>query len=224
LKGDETIEGSIAKAIKDALDAYRPKAEHIVDLVDPAGNVTVELVDSSMMLNCEKAETQNDITIAKQVGYLKPGTTIPEGTTVEDLIKMIFTKVLGLEGCNNPSASISDIPNTTMEVGYVYSGSATATFNDGSWKNEEGWKNEYSGNKSTQAYGCICDTYKFTGMGVDDTATASNTAIIDNYTINKGNNNVKVIINHKASVNTPVNQNGISLTAGDVNDTTTYKP
>jgi len=42
LKGDETVTGSIAKAIKDALDAYRPKAAHIAELVDSAtSNVTV---------------------------------------------------------------------------------------------------------------------------------------------------------------------------------------
>lgn len=219
------IDTSIGKMIQDALDGYELTAENFVKLVDSSNsNVKVSILDSSLVLEADSATT-DDVTSTKTVGYVTSGMTIPEGTTLQQLVDMIFTKIRGLEGANAPSGSISGITATTMEVG-VELGTAktiTASFTDGSWKNEESWKNSYSGNQTTQLYGSTATNYAFSGM-VSGTGTSNTITVPADYVIVKGANTVTVVITNTNSTNVPVNEAGTALKAGSVNDTEHYKP
>ena len=211
--------------IQNALDGYELTAENFVNLVDSSNsNVKVSILDSSLVLEAESATT-DDVTSTKTVGYVTSGMTIPEGTTLQQLVDMIFTKIRGLEGANAPSGSISGITATTMEVGAEL-GTAktiTASFTDGSWKNEESWKNSYSGNQTTQPYGSTATNYAFSGM-VSGTGTSNTITVPADYVIVKGDNKVQVVISNTNSTNVPVNEAGTELIAGSVNDTEHYKP
>lgn len=219
------IDTSIGKMIQDALDGYELTAENFVNLVDSSNsNVKVSILDSSLVLEAESATT-DDVTSTKTVGYVTSGMKIPEGTTLQQLVDMIFTKIRGLEGANAPSGSISGITATTMEVGAKL-GTAktiTASFADGSWKNEESWKNSYSANQSTQPYGSTATNYAFSGM-VSGTGTSNTITVPADYVIVKGANTVTVVISNTNSTNIPVNEAGAALKAGSVNDTEHYKP
>jgi len=136
---------------------------------------------------------------------------------------MIFTKVLGLNGEQRPTASASGITAQTMEIGATINNVVvTGTFIDGYWKNEEDWKNSFSP-EGKQMYGCIAQTYEFTGM-VEQEASTIRTATINDYMIEQGNNNVTCKIVFSGSNEVPVNQNGAALEEGTVSDTTHYKP
>ena len=219
------VDTSIGKMIQDALDGYELTAENFVKLVDSSNsNVKVSISDSSIVLEADSATT-DDVTSTKTVGYVTSGMTIPEGTTLQQLVDMIFTKIRGLEGANAPSGSISGITATTMEVG-VELGSAktvTAGFTDGSWKNEESWKNSYSSNQPTQPYGSTVTNYAFSGM-VSGSGASNTITVPANYVIVKGDNKVQVVITNTNSTNVPVNEAGEELIAGSVNDTEHYKP
>ena len=219
------VDTSIGKMIQDALDGYELTAENFVKLVDSSNsNVKVSISDSSIVLEADSATT-DDVTSTKTVGYVTSGMTIPEGTTLQQLVDMIFTKIRGLEGANAPSGSISGITATTMEVG-VELGSAktvTAGFADGSWKNEESWKNSYSSNQPTQPYGSTVTNYAFSGM-VSGSGASNTITVPANYVIVKGDNKVQVVITNTNSTNVPVNEAGEELIAGSVNDTEHYKP
>ena len=216
---------SIGKMIQDALDGYELTAENFVKLVDSTNsNVKISINDSSLVLEADSATT-DDVTTTKTVGYVTSGMTIPEGTTLQQLVDMIFTKIRGLEGATAPSGSISGITAATMEVGAELGSAITVTagYTDGSWKNEESWKNSYSDNKSTQPYGSTATNYAFSGMVSGSGATNTVTVPVD-YVIVKGDNKVQVVITNTNSTNVPVNEAGTALIAGSVNDTVHYKP
>ena len=219
------VDTSIGKMIQDALEEYELTAEKFVKLVDSSNsNVKVSILDSSLVLEADSATT-DDVTSTKTVGYVTSGMTIPEGTTLQQLVDMIFTKIRGLEGANAPTGSISGITATTMEVG-VELGSAktvTAGFADGSWKNEESWKNSYSGNQPTQPYGSTATNYAFSGM-VSGSGASNTITVPADYVIKEGDNKVQVVITNTNSTNVPVNEAGTALIAGSVNDTEHYKP
>jgi hypothetical protein len=200
-------------------------AENFVKLVDSSNsNVKVSVLDSSLVLEAESATT-NNVTTTKTVGYVASGMTIPEGTTLQQLVDMIFTKIRGLEGATAPSGSISGITATTMEVGAELGSDITVTakFTDGSWKNEESWKNSYSGNQTTQPYGSTATNYAFSGM-VSGSGASNTVTVPADYVIVKGDNKIQVVITNTNSTNVPVNEAGTALIAGSVNDTEHYKP
>lgn len=210
--------------IQDALDGYELTAENFVKLVDSSNsNVKVSILDSSLVLEADSATT-DDVVAAKGAGYITPGMTIPEGTSLQDLVNMIFTKVLGLDGATAPKAGISGISTTTKEVGEVISSiTVTASYTDGHWDNEDDWKNSYSGNQPYQLYGTSAQTYAFSGMK-SVAAQAGNSITITNYEVQYGNQSETVTIVNNNSQNVPVNQNGVALQEGSANTTTTYKP
>lgn len=216
---------SIGKMIQDALDGYELTAENFVKLVDSTNsNVKVSINDSSLVLEADSATT-DDVTTTKTVGYVTSGMTIPEGTTLQQLVDMIFTKIRGLEGATAPSGSISGITAATMEVGAELGSAITVTagYTDGSWKNEESWKNSYSDNKSTQPYGSTATNYAFSGM-VSGSGASNTVTVPADYVIVKGDNKVQVVITNTNSTSVPVNEAGTALIAGSVNDTEHYKP
>ncbi len=216
---------SIGKMIQDALDGYELTAENFVKLVDSSNsNVKVSILDSSLVLEADSATT-DDVTTTKTVGYVTSGMTIPEGTTLQQLVDMIFTKIRGLEGANAPQGSISGITAATMEVGTELGSAKTVTagFTDGSWKNEESWKNSYSGNQTTQPYGSTATNYAFSGM-VSGSGASNTITVPADYVIVKGANTVTVEITNTNSTNVPVNEAGTALKAGSANDTEHYKP
>ena len=162
------------------------------------------------------------VTAAKEVGYIKPGDEIPPGKTLQDIVDMIFTKVLGLDAnSTSPSVSVSGIIEKTYEINYTFTDPivVTAAFNDGHWNNEDRWLK--NGNPY-QLFGTTAETYTFTGMKNVE-AQQSNQISIENYTVIAGAQNVNVLVNHTNSVNIPVNQNDIQLNRGNVNNSTTYK-
>ena len=219
------IDTSIGKMIQDALDGYELTAENFVKLVDASNsNVKVSIIDSSLVLEADSATT-DDVTSTKTVGYVTSGMKIPEGTTLQQLVDMIFTKVRGLSGAKAPSGSISGITASTMEVGATLGEAkpVTAGFTDGYWINEESWKNSYSNNKDTQPYGSTATNYAFSGM-VSGSGTSNTITVPANYIIVKGTNKVQVVISNTNSTNVPVNESGTALIAGSVNDTEHYKP
>lgn len=219
------IDTSIGKMIQDALDGYELTAENFVKLVDSSNsNVKVSIFDSSLVLEADSATT-DDVTTTKTVGYVTSGMTIPEGTTLQQLVDMIFTKIRGLEGANAPQGSISGITAATMEVGTELGSAKTVTagFTDGSWKNEESWKNSYSGNQTTQPYGSTATNYAFSGM-VSGSGASNTITVPADYVIVKGDNKVQVVITNTNSTNIPINEAGTALKAGSVNDTEHYKP
>lgn len=219
------VDTSIGKMIQDALDGYELTAENFVKLVDSSNsNVKVSILDSSLVLEAESATT-DDVTTTKTVGYVTSGMTIPEGTTLQQLVDMIFTKIRGLEGATAPSGSISGITAATMEIGAELGSAKTVTagFADGSWKNEESWKNSYSDNKSTQPYGSTATNYVFSGM-VSGSGESNTITVPADYIIKEGDNKVQVVITNTNSTNVPVNEAGTALIAGSVNDTEHYKP
>ena len=220
-----SIDTSIGKMIQDALDGYELTAENFVRLVDSSNsNVKVSILDSSLVLEADSATT-DDVTSTKTVGYVTSGMKIPEGTTLQQLVDMIFTKVRGLAGANAPSGFISGITASTMEVGAKLGAAKTVTagFTDGSWKNEESWKNSYSSNKDTQPYGSTATNYAFSGM-VSGSGASNTITVPADYTILKGANTVQVVITNTNSTNVPVNEAGTQLKVGSVNDTEHYKP
>lgn len=216
---------SINTMIEEALAEYELTAAKFMEIVDTANsNVEIKIVDSSLVLTAEEQSTTEDVVSAKTVGYLTSGTTIPEGTTLQDLVDMIFTKVLGLDGATAPKATISGITAATYEVGTILSDiTVTGDYVDGQWDNEEDWKNSYSDNKAYQPYGTTAQTYAFSGM-TTVAAQASNTTTISNYVVAKGAQKVTVTVTNNNSQNVPVNQVGTALTSGSINNTTTYKP
>lgn len=166
------------------------------------------------------AVTENEITTQKAVGYLNAGTPIPAGTSLEEVLKMIFNKVLGLSGAQAPTTSISGITTATKEVGDTYSGTVTATFNDGYWKNEESWTK--SGIGPNQPYGCTATGYTFGGT---ITGTQNeNVLTITDYVVKSGTQDVTCKSAYTASVNVPVKQDLTELESGTANDSTHYKP
>lgn len=219
------IDTSIGQMIQNALDGYELTAENFVRLVDSSNsNVKVSILDSSLVLEADSTTT-DDITSTKTVGYVTSGMTIPEGTTLQKLVDMIFTKIRGLAGANEPSGSISGITETTMEVGTELGSAKTITvsFTDGSWKNEESWKNSYSANQTTQPYGSTATNYVFSGM-VSGSGTSNSITVPANYVIVEGDNKIQVVITNTNSTNVPVNEAGIVLKDGNVNDTEHYIP
>lgn len=172
-----------------------------------------------------KSTTTDTVTSAKTVGYIQKGDEIPAGKTLQDIVNMIFTKILGLKSTStSPSASLSGITSKTYEVNdTINSITLTASYTDGHWNNEEDWKNSYSGNKTYQDFGTSALTYQFSGMTSRDASTL-NTITITDYKVNKGTQKVTVKISHSDSTYIPVNQNGIQLTEGNVNNSTTYVP
>lgn len=194
-------------------------AEAIANLISNESTVKVTIKNDKLVID---AVTTENVTVAKAVGYLNANDTIPAGTTLQELVNMIFTKVLGLKSsATAPSVSITGITKDTKEVGELYSGTVTATFSDGRWNNEDDWANENSGNKTYQPYGCTAKSYSFSGMSC---SASNNTATITQYPIVKGTNRVSVTVAYNASTNTPVNQNGVGLKEGTENSTTTFKP
>lgn len=222
---DEDFKEALKNTINLLFAKYKLTAENFVKLVDSSNsNVKVSINNSSLVLEADSATT-DDVTSKTDVGYVKLGTTIPEGTTLQQLVNMIFTKIRGLEGANAPFGSISGIPATTMEVGAKLGSSITVTagFADGSWKNEGSWKNSYSGNQPIQPYGSTATNYTFSGMVSGSGAT--NTIIVPaDYIIVKDNNNVQVVITNTNSSNVPVNEAGENLKIGSNNDTEHYIP
>lgn len=219
------IDTSIGQMIQNALDGYELTAENFVRLVDSSNsNVKVSILDSSLVLEADSA-TKEDVTSTKTVGYVTSGMKIPEGTTLQQLVDMIFTKIRGLEGANAPSGFISGITASTMEVGAKLGAAKTitASFADGSWKNEESWKNSYSANQTTQPYGSTATNYSFSGM-VSGSGASNTITVPADYVIVKGDNKVQVVITNTNSTNVPVNEAGTQLTAGSVNNTEYYKP
>ena len=159
---------------------------------------------------------------AKEVGYIKVGDEIPPGKTLQDIVDMIFTKILGLAtNSTNPSVSLSGLNGRAYEINYTFTEpiTVTATFNDGHWNNEDGWLKD---GHSYQNFGTVAETYTFSGMKNVE-AQQNNQITIENYTVIPGQQKINVLVNHAASVNIPVNQNGVQLNVGNVNNSTTYK-
>ena len=158
---------------------------------------------------------------AKEVGYIKVGDEIPAGKTLQGIVDMIFTKVLGLSAnATSPSVEITGITDKAYEVNYLFTNSITltATYRDGHWNNEDEWKKSGS---TYQNFGTSPLTYEFTGMK-EVPAQRNNSITINNYVVKKGTQNVTVTVSHTNSMNVPVNQNNESLILGNVNSTTTY--
>lgn len=219
------IDTSIGKMIQDALDGYELPAENFVRLIDSSNsNVKVSILDSSLVLEADSATTA-DVNSTKTVGYVTSGMKIPEGTTLQQLVNMIFTKVRGLASAKAPSGSISGITASTKEVGARLGSDTpiTAGFTDGYWINEESWKNTHSNNKDTQPYGSTATNYAFSGM-VSGSGASNTITVPADYIIVKGNNKVQVEITNTNSTNVPVNEAGTNLKSGNANNTEYYKP
>ena len=206
------IDTSIGKMIQDALDGYELTAENFVKLVDSSNsNVKVSILDSSLVLEADSATT-DDVTTTKTVGYVTSGMTIPEGTTLQQLVDMIFTKIRGLEGATSAKVTLSNVPGNTHEIGELIDVALSATYTDGAWINEERW------GAGTQAYQSSASGYTFKLNNVE-----TNNGVYDDYVV-KATNVISVTATHTASTVVPKNENGSNLTQGTVNDTEHYIP
>lgn len=183
---------------------------------------SVQITEDEEGISILSACTTAAITPTKTVGYLDSGTVIPQGTSLQEILNKIFTKIRGLSGKTDVSGSISGITAATKEIGSTVDVSITASFTDGSWTNEGGWSNTHSGGKTTQPYGCTLTSYTYSGL--ISKAASTDTSISGSGTISSGSNTVSVVISYSASKNVPVNENGVALTIGKSNTTTTYVP
>lgn len=207
------VDTSIGKMIQDALDGYELAAENFVKLVDSSNsNVKVSISDSSIVLQADDCTTSDDVTSKKDVGYVKSGMTIPEGTTLQQLVDMIFTKIRGLEGATSAKVTLSNVPGNTHEIGETINVVLSAAYTDGSWTNEEGW------GSGTQAYQSSASDYTFK---LDNIETSD--GVYNDYLV-KATNATSVIATHTASTVVPKNEAGSNLIQGEVNDTEHYVP
>lgn len=164
-------------------------------------------------------KVNDGFTTTQKVGYIEEGTTFHEGTTWQDILQQMLCKVRGLESSAvAPKAGISGINTETIEVGTVINKSVTASYTDGNWNNEGGWK--LSGS-TKQMYGTTCNSYTFNGMGV---VGSGNTGTVSGYTVQLGTQRVSVTANNTNSTNVPIAENGSALASGSSNNSTTYKP
>lgn len=204
------IDTSIGKMIQDALDGYELTAENFVKLVDSSNsNVKVSILDSSLVLEANSATT-DDVISTKTVGYVTSGMTIPEGTTLQQLVDMIFTKIRGLEGATAPSVSLNGVPGNTHEIGETINVTLSSAYTDGSWTNEERW------GAGKQSYQSSASSYIFK---LDNVETSD--GVYNNYVV-KASNNARVDVNHTGSTVIPKNEAGTDLIKGSTNDTEHY--
>lgn len=222
--GIYTNENSVHYWIQNAIQNIDLTAENFMKIVDSSSsNVSIGIKDSSLVFEVDDAATTDSVVTAQNVGYITKGMTIPEGTTLQELVNMIFTKILGLSGSTEPSLTISGISGGTKEVGEVLTNlTASVTYKDGSWKNEESWQKNGIG--PNQPYGTSALTYSFNGLDISVGPQSGNSVSIPSYQIIKGSQSLNVTVTNTNSVNVPVNQALQQLEVGTSNTTTTYKP
>lgn len=210
-------------------EGFELTAQKIKDLVNgEESNVEVSVVadaegkEKLVFTAADAASTEKVIAGAK-VGYVNASDEIPAGTTIQDLIEMIFTKVLGLRSAKAPSNTLKLSVTTDREVGEVISSiTATAAYNDGYWINEKNAEGVDWGD-GKQYYDCTVKEYTFTDFAGEDSVETVNTLTVKDHVVVEGANTMSVVTSYNDCANVPVKSNGEPLTEGDTNDSKNYK-
>lgn len=144
--------------------------------------------------------TNKDIIIAGvNVGNLKDGDVIPEGTTLTSLLERMLRKTIGVKSVKPTVTLTSASFNDTHEVGTIIDLTLNHTYTDGKFVGESGYN--YSINAG-------CEVKSFSYFKNDVQMTTAN----DLLSVVEGNTSYKVSLDYSASTTIPVNNIGESIT------------
>jgi hypothetical protein len=160
--------------------------------------------------------TNKDITIAGvNVGNLKDGDVIPEGTTLTSFLEIMLRKAIGVKSVKPTVTLTSTSFNNTYEVGTIVDLALNHTYTDGKFVGDSGYN--YSVNAG-------CEVESFSYFKDDELMTTSS----DRLSVVEGNTSYKVSLKYNASTIIPVNNIGEHITnaiisSGTVSDTKNVK-
>lgn len=148
------------------------------------------------------------------VGNISDGTKLEKGISIEQILKMMLQKEIGLT-TSNPTKTVSISPSSSQEVGTVVEVTLNATFTDGKIKSEDSsfWAFE-------QSAGCVSQgaTWKKDGSVVTSPYTL---------TVSAGDNTFNVSIPYTGVTTTLPNNLGnnqtVTIADGTLTDSKTIK-
>lgn len=195
-------------------------AEEVDTKIPSLDGYATEAFVSEQIENLEIPESGNstinkDITITGvNVGNLKDGDVISEGTSLTELLERMLRKTIGVRAVK-PSVTLTGASlGNTYEVGTVLDLTFGYNYTDGKFEGESGYS--YSINA-----GCENETVAYFK---NNNALNSSS---DKLTVVEGNTSYKVTVNYSSSTVTPINNIGenvsITIPAGSVSDTKNIK-
>lgn len=140
--GEIVVDGSNVIGIA---DAFKKRVEAL-EAGKPNAGTDIKVADSGDTKNAISVSLSEDITVAGisdtyGCGLIKNGNTIPAGTSLSDILKMMLSKELNPKAATKPSIAISKTGEVSglHEIGQVVNvGTATITKKSGQFNNN-GW-------------------------------------------------------------------------------------
>lgn len=196
-------------------------ANEVDDKIPSLDGYATEAFVSEQIGNLEIPEgsgnstTNKEITIAGvNVGNLKDGDVIPEGTSLTELLERMLRKAIGVKAVN-PSVTLTGVSlGNTYEVGTVIDLTLGYNYTDGKFEGESGY---------TYSVNAGCENESVTYFKNNNALSSSN----DRLTVIEGNTSYKVTIDYNNSTVVPVNNIGenvdIVIPSGSASDTKNVK-
>lgn len=157
--------------------------------------------------------------IGTNVGNISNNDTLAKGTSIEEILKMMLQKEVGINTIKPTVSGFSVTPADAVEVGTNVTATLSVTYVDGKYDSAD--NNLWNPNNLPTNAGCTAGTIKWTYNGEDVTSPHTFTAVL-------GDNKFTYTIPYSASTVTSVKNNlgndvDVNIEAGNLTNSKTIK-